>query len=40
MKNNKLKTTQREDVDTVWFPIIDITNYHTLSGFQQYKFII
>lgn len=26
-------------MDTVWFPIIDITNYYRLSGLQHHKFI-
>ena len=32
IENNNPKTTEIGDVDTYSFPIVDVTNYHTLSG--------
>lgn len=34
IENNRPKPTEMEDVDTYSFPIVDVTNYHTLSGLQ------
>lgn len=39
IENNNPKTTEIEDVDTYSFPIVDVTNYHTLSGLQRHKAI-
>ena len=39
IENNNPKTTEIEDVETYSFPIVDVTNSHTLSGLQWHKAI-